>query len=90
MGVSIIMQIGRKEIDITPGWRSMMHTLLLREHLLGMLSAADIPALEKLAKEQFKGEQEPPFDWSQDIHNTFQKIIDAINKHGSVIIETIL
>jgi hypothetical protein len=88
MGVTLEMTIGnRKPVDVTPGWRSMMYGLLDDEGLIGYIDTADIPALKKLAETQRKGEREPPFDWAQDIHDELMKIVAAVEKHGTVLIE---
>lgn len=86
MGVSIYVN-GE---CITPGWRSMMYQLLLDEFGSGSpaLYEEDIPYLEKLRDNQYKGEKDPPFDWSQDIANSFNKIIDAIKDKGYAAVQS--
>ena len=82
MSVSIIMN-GRT--NITPGWRSMMHSLLLDEFGRSCFRVYpdDIPALERLRDTQMKGRKEPPFDWSRGIETAFDKIIANIKKRGA-------
>jgi hypothetical protein len=89
MGVHLEMLVwGRKKpVDITPGWRSMMHGLLYDEGLIGLVTCEDVPVLRRLAKDQLKGEREPPFDWAQDIADNINAIADAVEKHGHVIVE---
>jgi hypothetical protein len=81
MGVSIIMN-GRT--NVTPGWRSMMHSLILDEFGSSCvrLYRDDIPALERLRDTQMRGRNDPPFDWSRDIEASFNKIIGNIKKRG--------
>lgn len=85
MGVSIGWQtvIGRTHW-ITPGWRSMMHQLLIDNDLYGDLDRRDIPLLLKVGREQRKGIAEPPFDYADDIRKAFQSIARAIRRHGTV------
>lgn len=86
MGVSIeyISAKGIRE-DVTPGFRSMMASLL--ESYRGRkLYADDIPGLEEIAENQYRGEREDGFDWSQDIHDNIHKIIAAIKRDGWVIV----
>lgn len=86
MGVSIeyISAKGRAE-NITPGFRSMMASLL--ESYRGRkLYASDIPELEEIAETQYRGEREDGFDWSQDIHDNIHKIIAAIKRDEWVIV----
>jgi len=88
VGVSLEMLVnGRKPVILNPGWRSMMHGLLLDAGLLGAVMREDIPTLRELAATQKKGVNEPPFDWSQDIADAFETIITAVEKHGHVVIE---
>lgn len=84
MGVSILLN-GK---DITPGWRSMMHGLIREEFGTSdlILSPSDLTALERLRNTQCKETKEPPFDWSQDIAEAFDKIIGRIKKRGSATI----
>lgn len=87
MGVSIGYQpIEPKTTWITPGWRSMMHQLLLDNNLYGLLDKNDIPLLLKIGKEQCKGTRDPPFDYAEDIHAAFRTLVRAIRRHGSVVV----
>lgn len=88
MGVSI--RIGKE--DITPGWRSMMHGLLLDNFqcintrmgtTVFYFTKDDIRALDVIAMNQYRGEKEPPFDYSKDIYDSFQKIIKKLMKRKS-------
>jgi hypothetical protein len=76
--------------DITPGWRSMMHGLLLDGFGTGSpyLTKQDIPTLIQLRDKQLKGFKPAPFDWSQEIADTFDKIIARLKKRGSATIES--
>ncbi len=88
MGVSILLRTPKgKEIDVTPGWRSMMYGLLNERGLANCdLDETDIPALQEAANQQEKGRRDPPFDYASDIADSFQKIINAIREHGWVTI----
>lgn len=91
MGVSIIL-VGPRggETNITPGWRSMMYSLMLDRFCTGgdfLFHKADIPDLRDLADNQRKGIEDPPFDYSDDIKESFEKIIAAVEKHGRAVVE---
>lgn len=87
MGVSIGWQpVEPKTRWVTPGWRSMMHQLLLDNNLYGQLDKSDIPLLLKLGREQMKGIKDPPFDYSDSIHAAFKALARAIRKHGSIVV----
>lgn len=68
------------------GWRSMMHSLLSDNGLIGALDKDDIPALRRLGREQCKGMKSPPFDYADDIKKAFEVLIRAIRKHGSIVV----
>ena len=87
MGVSILMN-GK---DITPGWRSMMHGLLLDGFGTGSpyLTRSDIPALIELRDKQRREVEEGPFAWSQEIADTFDRIIARIRKRGSATVTSV-
>jgi hypothetical protein len=86
MGVSIeyISSTGKRE-DVTPGFRSMMASLL-DSYRGRKLYADDIPELEAIAETQYRGEKEDGFDWSQEIHDNIHKIIAAIQRDEWVIV----
>ena len=87
MGVSITLETKRgKEIDITPGWRSMMWSLLLDYGLVGRLTDDDLTLLVQARDNQRTGERNSPFSWSQDIADSFDQIIAAIKRDGSCVI----
>lgn len=87
MGVSIGYQVDKSRTTwITPGWRSMMHGLLLENGLYGILSREDIPTLLKIGREQCRGNREPPFDYADDTHDAFKSLVRAIRKHGAVTV----
>lgn len=87
MGVSIGWQpVEAKTRWITPGWRSMMHELLLNHCLYGTLGKKDIPTLLKLGRTQERGNKEPPFDYSEEIHSAFKELARAIRKHGAIVV----
>lgn len=79
-------------VDITPGWRSKMYGLLSGEFGNSgdfLFHTRDVPQLQHLADNQCKGESEPPFDWVQDIHDSFMKIITQIEKHDRAVVECV-
>jgi len=86
MGVSIML--GKK--NITPGWRSMMYQLMIDNFgCIHTQNGAEfifvdynIPTLMHIAKKQYKGEKEKPFDYAEDIEKSFNKIIKTIQKKG--------
>lgn len=92
MGVSIFL----KGKSITPGWRSMMFDLLY-ENFQSVVPAdgerrfllfkSDLPQLRAVKKKQRKGDKEPPFDWSDDIADSFDKIISEIKKNGEAQVD---
>ena len=93
MGCSIIL-IGPRggQTNITPGWRTKMHGIITRE--FGRLVASgihftrdDSPKLRQAAMQQCKGESPPPFDWSEEIYDSFHKIIGQVEKHGGATVE---
>lgn len=91
MGVSISMN-GK---DITPGWRSMLHQMLLDNFGAGsplFLVSTDIPKLVEMRDKQHRGSNHPhdhpPFDWSHEIADAVDKIIALIKKRGSAQIES--
>lgn len=86
MGVTIeYISAKGKTVNVTPGFRSMMASLL--EGYRGRkLFPDDIEGLEAIAENQYRGEREEGFDWSQDIHDNIHSIIDAIKKDGWVIV----
>lgn len=87
MGVSIILD-GK---NISPGWRSKMHGLLIEGFGSGTvrLDTTDIEELERLRDNQRKGEDPPPFDWAQDIADAFDKIIARIREKGVVHVDCV-
>jgi hypothetical protein len=87
MGVSIGWQpIEPTTRWITPGWRSMMHQLLLDNNLYGQLDKSDIPTLLEVGRKQMRGVKDPPFDHADDIQKAFQSLVRAIRKHGSIVV----
>lgn len=88
MGVRIeVWRTGEKKaVDVTPGWRSAMWSLLLDNGLTGRLDRNDIPDLIEVRNAQRKGVERAPFDWSQDIADSFDKITDILNKDGTCVV----
>jgi len=86
MGVSIML--GKK--NITPGWRSMMYSLMTdnfgcihnQEGAHFLFMDFDIPTLMHIAKKQYKGEKDKPFDYAKDIEESFNKIIKVVQRKG--------
>lgn len=91
MGVSLEWRPakGGKWRYINVGWRSMLYNLLFDAGMLGDLDAGDIEPLQEIATQQRKGIGDPPFDWSQDIHDEIGKIIAAIQKYGNVSVRAL-
>lgn len=93
MGVSLIYRIVSKDgeesapLDIHVGWRSMMRQLLDDHCLMGLNTTADIPELQKLARDQLRGQRRPPFDWAEDIEAACLNLIAELNEHGMIKIE---
>lgn len=75
--------------DLEVGWRSMFRELLDDHCLLGINTEADIPALERLAVDQHKGQRQPPFDWCEDIHAACHILISEIKQHGAIQVEAL-
>jgi hypothetical protein len=89
MGCSILVYTkDDEEINVTPGLRSMMHSILIDRCLEGGLNASDIPELRKAAEKQER-DRDREFGWSQDVYDSFQKIIEIIERDGScaVVVE---
>lgn len=88
MGVSIYYETPRgKRVDITPGWRSMMWSLLLDNGLTGSLTYTDIESVMRVATEQNRGgEEKPPFDWCLEIAAKMYELIEAIRKYKTVTV----
>lgn len=96
MGYSFWLQVKNKEIGLDIGWGSMFASLL-RDYIgepkytLGggayYLDSGDVEGLKTLARKQRKGSKEPPFDWSDDIKSSTDKIIAQIEKDGLTILK---
>jgi hypothetical protein len=89
MGVSISMKVGSKWVSITPGWRSQMAAWLqeiggYREILV--FTEADLPALEERKAKQRIGEEDPPFDRSDEWTKCFDQIIDRIKQDQEAMV----
>jgi hypothetical protein len=86
MGVTIEYISAKGEtVNVTPGLRSMMASLL-EGHRGRKLYPVDIESLESIAKDQYRGEREEGFDWSQEIYHAIHTIIAAIKRDGWVIV----
>ena len=89
MGVNISIRTKRNaEIDLNPGWRSMMEVLLRENNLIGEVNKSDIPRLREIRDTQMKGERDPPFDWAQSIADSFDKIIEIVGRDGFCTVVT--
>lgn len=89
MGVSIMLGRGHHWTNISPGWRSMMVSLMqdtFGAHNPLYFTERNIPTLQMLAERQRKGHREPPFDWSDEIEDSFNDIIREIRREGDAIV----
>lgn len=87
MGVSIGWRRPAKDkvTWLNPGWRSMMHQLLIDNDLCGLLEAKDVPTLRAVGKAQYRGKKDPPFDHGASIEREFEKLAVAIERHGAIV-----
>ena len=91
MGVNIEMQRGKKWVDITPGWRSQMASWL--RDISGSHASVlaftedDLPALRMCRKKQRIGQDDPPFDRSDEWTKCFNQIIRQIKKDGVALVQ---
>lgn len=89
MGCSIMLD--EKE-NITPGWRSMMRSLIADSfgpQTIYRFDPSDVQELKRLGEEQYKGVKDPPFDWAEDIRDSFETIVARVEKKGSAIVDII-
>lgn len=87
MGVSIfIEQTSGRRLDVTPGWRSKLHSMLLDNGLYGHLDRGDIPRLCHLALCQRLEEEKMPWAWSGEIAEKCFKIVRYIERCGSATV----
>lgn len=87
MGVSIGWQRTEPRTNwLTPGWRSMMHELLMDNGMYGVLYPSHAPLLREVGDKQMKGLRDPPFDYSDDIKACFEELATALEKHGEIVV----
>lgn len=85
MGVSIWYRTHTgKRVNVTPGWRSMMMSLLEENGLLGELDSSHVALLREIGEQQLRGQADPPFDYADDIKEMFERMAVDIEKGGFI------
>lgn len=85
MGASIFYRTPRGRcVYLSPGWSSAMHQIAEDNYLMGYLDISRIPDIKEAAKNQRKGDERPPFDWSDSIEEAFYELVAGIRKYGTV------